>query len=82
MRARLGILLSGSGSTYANLVAEIEAGRLDADIAIVVSSRADAGGVSRAQKFGHRVVLALTAAEVTAALLEQQCAVVAMCGWM
>jgi phosphoribosylglycinamide formyltransferase 1 len=82
MRARLGIMLSGSGSTYANLVGEIDAGRLDAEIAVVVSSRADAGGVSRAQKFGHRVVIAVSAAEVTAALLEQPCAVVAMCGWM
>ena len=82
MRARLGIMLSGSGSTYANLVDEIAAGRLAADIAVVVSSRADAGGVKRAQQYGHPVVVASDAAEVTAALLAHQCEVVAMCGWM
>jgi len=82
MRARLGIMLSGSGSTYANLVDEIVAGRLDAEIAVVVSSRADAGGVKRAQHYGHPVVVASVATEVTAALLAHKCAAVAMCGWM
>lgn len=82
MSARLGILLSGSGSTYANLVEAIAAGRLPAQIAVVVSSKAEAGGVERARRFGHPVVIAGEPAAVTAALLEHRCDVVAMCGWL
>lgn len=82
MPARLGILLSGSGSTYANLVEAIAAGRLTAEIAVVVSSKADAGGVERARGYGHPLVIAGDSAGVTAALLEHRCDLVAMCGWL
>jgi phosphoribosylglycinamide formyltransferase 1 len=80
--ARLGILLSGSGSTYANLVEAIQQGRLSAEIALVVASRSDAGGVARARAWGHSVVVAQDADEVTAALRQHGCQVVAMCGWL
>jgi phosphoribosylglycinamide formyltransferase-1 len=82
MRARLGILLSGSGSTYANLAEAIAGGRLPAEIAVVVSSKADAGGVERARRHGHPVVVASDPAAVTKALLDHRCEVVAMCGWL
>ncbi len=82
MPARLGILLSGSGSTYANLVEAIAAKRLSAEVAVVVSSKADAGGVERARRYGHRVVIAAEAGAVTQALLDHRCDVVAMCGWL
>ena len=82
MSARLGIMLSGSGSTYANLVEEIAAGRLAARIAVVVASREDAGGVARARAFGHQVVIASEPQAVTTALLAHACDVIAMCGWM
>jgi phosphoribosylglycinamide formyltransferase 1 len=82
MPARLGILLSGSGSTYANLVDAIADGRLSAEIVVVVSSKADAGGVERARANGHPVVIASDSATVTAALLAHRCEVVAMCGWL
>lgn len=82
MSARLGILLSGSGSTYANLVDAITAGRLPAQIAVVVSSKADVGGVERARAYGHPLVVASDAAAVSAALLDHRCDVVAMCGWL
>jgi phosphoribosylglycinamide formyltransferase 1 len=79
---RLGILLSGSGSTYANVVEAIHAGRLAAEIAVVVSSRSDAGGVARAHEFGHPLVVADQAERVTAALRQYGCQWVAMCGWL
>lgn len=79
---RLGILLSGSGSTYANLVEAIAAGRVPALIAVVVSSRADAFGLVRAERFGHPRVVASTPAAVTAALMEHGAEWVAMCGWL
>ncbi len=82
MPARLGILLSGSGSTYANLVEAIAGGDLPAEIAVVVASRADAGGIERARGFGHRWCVAAEPAAVSAALLAARVDWVAMCGWM
>ena len=82
MRARLGILLSGSGSTYANLAEAVAGGRLAAEIAVVVSSKADAGGVERARRLGHPVVVAGDPAAVTRALTGHRCDLVAMCGWL
>jgi formyltetrahydrofolate-dependent phosphoribosylglycinamide formyltransferase len=49
---RLGVLLSGGGTTLQNLIDRIDAGRLDATVACVVSSRADAYGLQRARAHG------------------------------
>lgn len=51
---RLAVLLSGTGRTLAHLAAEIRAGRLDARIAGVLSTRADAYGLVRACRLGLR----------------------------
>lgn len=51
---RLGVLISGGGTTLANFVEQIAAGELSAEIALVVASRANCGGVARAQKAGLR----------------------------
>ena len=58
-RLKLAVLLSGNGSTLENLFEKIDAGKLDAEIAVVLSSRADAFGLERARKRG---VPALTVA--------------------
>jgi formyltetrahydrofolate-dependent phosphoribosylglycinamide formyltransferase len=49
---RLAVLLSGSGTTLQNLLDHINAGRLAARIAVVIASRADAGGLERARRAG------------------------------
>jgi phosphoribosylglycinamide formyltransferase-1 len=49
---RLGVLLSGSGTTLQNLLDRIADGRLDASIACVVSSKVDAFGLERARRAG------------------------------
>ena len=49
---RLGILLSGGGRTMLNLLAEIHAGKLNATIAVVISSRTDVAGVEKAKAAG------------------------------
>jgi phosphoribosylglycinamide formyltransferase-1 len=82
MAPRLGILLSGSGSTYANLEAAIAAGRLRAEVAVVVSSKADAGALDIARRHGRPALVAATAEAVTAALRQHRVEWVAMCGWM
>ncbi len=51
-RLKLAVLLSGSGTTLANLLDWIDQGRLHADIGLVVSSRSDAGGLAVAGKAG------------------------------
>jgi phosphoribosylglycinamide formyltransferase-1 len=42
---KLGILLSGRGSNFEAIADSIAAGRLAAEIAIVISNRADAPGL-------------------------------------
>ena len=46
----LAVLLSGSGRSLQNLIDRIQAGTLDARIAVVIGSRADAYGLERARK--------------------------------
>src|SRR3989304_5683420 len=46
---RLGILLSGSGRTAANILEQIRQNKLDAEISIVISSRSNVAGVDKAK---------------------------------
>ena len=52
MNRRLGILISGRGSNMQAIVEAIRDGRLDAEVAIVISNRADAAGLERARDAG------------------------------
>ncbi len=56
-KVRLGILLSGGGRTMVNIHEQIQAGRLNAEIAVVVSSRAQVKGVERARGIGLEPVI-------------------------
>lgn len=49
MALRLAVLLSGGGTTLQNIIDHIAAGKLDAEVACVISSRADAYGIERAR---------------------------------
>ena len=49
---RLGVLISGRGSNLQALLDAIRGGTLDAEIAIVISNRADAPGLERARRAG------------------------------
>src|SRR5262249_62105037 len=49
---KLGILLSGRGSNFEAMADSIQAGRLPAEIAIVISNRADAPGLESARRRG------------------------------
>ena len=49
---RIAVLLSGTGRSLENLLQEIGAGRLDAEIAVVISSKTDAYGLVRARGHG------------------------------
>jgi phosphoribosylglycinamide formyltransferase 1 len=54
---RLGILLSGRGSNFAAIAQNIERGRLNAEIAAVISNRAEARGIEIARERGLPAVV-------------------------
>jgi phosphoribosylglycinamide formyltransferase-1 len=49
---RLGILLSGRGSNFIAIADNIRSGKLNAEIAVVISNRADAPGIAAARDRG------------------------------
>ncbi len=51
-RLRLGVLVSGGGTTLQNFIEAIEAGTLNAQVACVISSSPDAYALERAAKHG------------------------------
>jgi len=53
---RLGVLISGSGTNLQAIIDEIAAGRLDAEIALVVSSNGEAFGLTRAADAGIKTL--------------------------
>lgn len=56
-KLRLGILLSGGGRTMVNLQSEISAGRLNAEIVLVISSQPAVAGMERAREIGIEPVV-------------------------
>ena len=50
---RLGVLISGRGSNLQSIIDAVEERRLDAQIAVVISNKADAAGLERART--HRI---------------------------
>jgi phosphoribosylglycinamide formyltransferase-1 len=54
---RLGILLSGRGSNFLAIADAVARGKLDADIAVVLSNRPDAPGIIHAHERGFNAVV-------------------------
>ncbi|HET9837403.1 MAG TPA: phosphoribosylglycinamide formyltransferase [Candidatus Angelobacter sp.] len=89
-RKKIGILLSGRGSNFEAIADSIQAGRLHAEIAIVISNRADAPGLESARRRGLNARLIASKgrvreehdAEVVAALKEAQVDLVCLAGYM
>jgi phosphoribosylglycinamide formyltransferase-1 len=55
MNRRIGILLSGRGSNFLAIFESIAAGRLDAQIAVVISNQPEARGIALARERGLNV---------------------------
>lgn len=53
--AKLAVLISGSGRTMLNIFEQIKAGKLNAEIRLVISSRSDTAGVQRAKQAGLKI---------------------------
>ena len=87
---KLGILLSGRGSNFEAIAESIRAERLRAEIAIVISNRADAPGLETASRLGLKARLIASKgrvreehdAEVVAALQQAQVDLVCLAGYM
>lgn len=87
---KLGILLSGRGSNFEAIADSIQAGRLNAEIAVVVSNRADAPGLEIARQRGLIARLIPSKgrvreehdAEVIAALQEVGVDLICLAGYM
>jgi phosphoribosylglycinamide formyltransferase-1 len=87
---KLGILLSGRGSNFEAIADSIQAGRLHAEIAIVISNRADAPGLESAKRRGLNAVLIASKgrvreehdADVIAALHHAQVDLICLAGYM
>lgn len=87
---KLGILLSGRGSNFEAIADSIRAGRLQAEIAIVISNRGEAPGLESARKRGLNSRLIPSKGrtreehdrEVIAALKEAQVDLVCLAGYM
>lgn len=66
-RLRLGVLISGSGTNLQAIIDACAGGHLDADVAVVVSSRETAFGLERARRHGIDAVFVDRGAHETAA---------------
>jgi phosphoribosylglycinamide formyltransferase-1 len=53
---RLGVLISGRGSNFEAIAGNVESGALAAELAVVISNRADAPGLARAKERGLKTV--------------------------
>ena len=53
---RIGVLISGRGSNLQAIIDAIAGRRLEAEMAVVISNRADAGGLDRARRAGIETV--------------------------
>jgi phosphoribosylglycinamide formyltransferase-1 len=87
---KIGILLSGRGSNFEAIADSVEAKRLPAQIAMVISNRPDAAGLETAKRRGLKARLIPSKgrsreehdAEVIAALQQAQVDLVCLAGYM
>lgn len=90
-RLRIGVLASGGGTTFQNLVECSRDGRLDAEVVALLVSRPGIGAVTRAERLGVSCVVLRTAdardpaalgAEIGAELDARSVDLVAMAGFL
>jgi phosphoribosylglycinamide formyltransferase 1 len=86
----LGILLSGRGSNFVAIADNIASGKLAANIAVVISNRADAAGIESARQRGLKGLVIESKGkerqqhdrEIVAALKEAQVDLIVLAGYM
>jgi phosphoribosylglycinamide formyltransferase-1 len=87
----LGILLSGRGTNFEAIAKNVSAGRIkDAQIAVVISNKADAGGIENAKRMGLTALVIPSKGkereqhdrEVVAALKQHKVDLICLAGYM
>jgi phosphoribosylglycinamide formyltransferase-1 len=86
----LGILLSGRGSNFEAIADSVASGKLDANLAVVISNKADAPGIESARRRGLKALVIPSKGksreehdrEVVAALRGHQVDLVCLAGYM
>jgi len=86
----LGILLSGRGSNFEAIADNVASGKLDANIAVVISNKTDAPGIESARRRGLTALVIASKGkvreehdrEVVAALRENKVDLVCLAGYM
>jgi phosphoribosylglycinamide formyltransferase-1 len=86
----LGILLSGRGSNFEAIADNVASEKLDANIAVVISNKADAPGIESAQRRGLKALVILSKGkpreehdrEMVEALREHQVELVCLAGYV
>jgi phosphoribosylglycinamide formyltransferase-1 len=87
---RIGILLSGRGSNFEAIAANVAAGKLNAELAVVISNVGSAPGLARARERGLRAVCIPSKgkdrsafdAEIVKALKDADVSLVVLAGFM
>src|SRR4051812_442916 len=87
---RLGILLSGRGSNFEAIADRVASGKLNAEIAVVISNRENAAGLQHARERGLKTMFIPSAkrvreefdAEVIGALRQHDVGLVVLAGFM
>jgi phosphoribosylglycinamide formyltransferase-1 len=86
----LGILLSGRGSNFVAIADNIATGKLEANIAVVISNRTDAPGIETARQLGLKALVIPSKGkvredhdrEVVTALRDHQVDLICLAGYM
>jgi phosphoribosylglycinamide formyltransferase-1 len=86
----LGILLSGRGSNFEAIADNVASGKIPARVSVVISNRADAGGIDSARRRGLNAIVIPSKGvpreqhdqQIVAALREHQVDLVCLAGYM
>jgi phosphoribosylglycinamide formyltransferase-1 len=87
---KLGILLSGRGSNFEAIARNVQAGKIPAEIGVVISNKEEAGGLATARQMGLKAVCIPSKGkereafeqELVAALREHEVDLVCLAGFM
>jgi phosphoribosylglycinamide formyltransferase-1 len=87
---KLGILLSGRGSNFEAIARNVQAGKIPAEIGVVISNKEEAGGLATARQMGLKALCILSKGkereafehELVAALREHEVDLVCLAGFM
>ncbi len=79
---KVAVLLSGSGRTLDNFQQQIEAGRLKAEIQVVVSNVGNALGLEKARRYGYPAFHAVGSAATNAILADYELDLIILAGYL